>query len=61
MPLVSEIDPCRFRQAHVVHSAVLEEAPVFDGQDGINHDFGDVLVLDDLALRPLFGIEQCCD
>ena len=58
MPLPRQIDPARLEHADEVHSAVLEESPVFDRQHGIDHHLGDVGVVHHLALRTLFGVEQ---
>jgi hypothetical protein len=37
---------------------VLKEAAVFDGGDGVDHDFGDVVVLDELTFAALLGVEE---
>ena len=56
--LVGHINPGHLRHADEIHPAVLEEAPVLDGQHGIHHDFGDLVVFHHLALGTLFGVEQ---
>src|SRR5581483_5913999 len=44
-------------QPQEVHAPVLEEAPVLDGEHGVHQDFRYVLVLDELALGTLLGIQ----
>ena len=58
MTLASDVDPCRLGKAREVDAAVLEEAPVFDSQHGINQYFGDVVVFHHLPLRTLIAIEE---
>ena len=58
MPLMSQVDPCSLSQTHEVHAPMLEEAPVFNGQHGVHQDFGDFVILHQLALGTLLGIEQ---
>ena len=58
VPLPRQIDPPRLEHADEVHSAVLEETPVFDGQHRIDHHLGDVGVLHHLAFGALLGVKQ---
>ncbi len=44
--------------AQIVHAAVLEKPPVLDRQHRLHHHRGDLVVLHQLALRPLLRVEQ---
>ena len=58
MVAVNEGDPCGFNQPHEIDAIVLEEAAVFDGGDRLHHDLGNVIVLHQLPLGALLGIEK---
>ena len=58
MLLPGQIDPSRFEHTDEIDAAVLEESPVFDGQHGVHHHFGNVVVLHHLPLGSLFRVEQ---
>ncbi len=58
MALMGEVDPGGFAQPHEIDSAVLEEAAVFDGRDRFHHELGNVVVLHQLPLGALLGVEQ---
>ncbi len=53
-----EINPGRLRQADEIHAAVLEEAAVFDGQHGVHHDLGNLVVGYQLPLGALLRVEE---
>ncbi len=52
------VDPRRFRHAQKIHAAVFKEAPVFDRQHRLHHLRRNVVVLHQLAFRPLLRVEQ---
>jgi len=56
--LADQVDPSGLGHADKVHAAVLEEAAVFDSEDGIDHDFRNVGVFHDLALGARPGVEE---
>ena len=58
--LVGDVDPEGFGEPHEVDAAMLEEAAIFNGGDGVDQDFRDVVVLDELALGAV-GVEKGSD
>ena len=54
----NDVGQTSFREAVVVDAAVLEEAPVFDGDDGVHQVFGNLVEGDDLALGAVFAAEE---
>ena len=53
------VNPEGLCQTQKIHAPMLEKAPVFDGEHGIDHHFRILVVFHQLPLRALFGIEQC--
>ena len=51
MSLPDQIDPCSLPHANKIHAAMLEEPPVFDGENRIDHHLRNVVVLHQLPLR----------
>ena len=58
MALVGEVDPGGFHQAHEIDAVVLKKAAVLDGRDCVDDNFGDLVVLDQLAFGALLGVEE---
>ena len=55
---MNDVNPRSFGQTHKVDATMLEEAPIFDGEDRIDHHFGNVVIVHQLPLGPLLGVEQ---
>src|SRR3982074_3736040 len=58
VPPANHVDPRRLRHAKEIHSAVLKEPPVFDGEHRLNYHRRNFVVLHQLTLGSLLGIEQ---
>src|SRR5947209_4534141 len=54
----TQIDPAGFHEPPVVDAAVMEEAAVFDGGDGIHHDLGNVVILYQPLLGALLAVKE---
>src|ERR1700730_18096687 len=58
MSPANHIDPGRLRHAKEIHSAVLKEPSVFDGEHRLNYHRRNLIELHELTLGALLGIEQ---
>ena len=58
MALTSDVNPCGLGEAAEIDAAMFEEAAVFDGQNRTDHDSGDFVVVDHLALGTLIAFEK---
>jgi len=56
---MGEVNPGGLDQAQVVDTAVLEEAPVLNRQNGVDQNLGNVLVGDQLAFGALAVGSRC--
>ena len=60
MPIstLAQIHPAGLQQPPVIDAAVEEETAIFNGSYGIDHDFGDVVVLDQAAFAAGLAVKQ---
>src|SRR6202040_663275 len=58
---LAQVNPAGLQQSPIVHAVVMEKSAVFNGGDRINHDLGNVVVLDEAALGAQLAIEQAGD
>src|SRR5216684_6251947 len=58
MALMGKVDPRGFGEAQEIDSTVLEEAAVFDRRNRLYNNLGNIVVLHQLTLGTLLGIEQ---
>ncbi len=61
MALTGEVNPRGLRHAQKIHSAMLEEPAIFDGEHSVPQYFRNFFVLDDLPLGSLSRVEQRSD
>jgi hypothetical protein len=54
----NDVGKACFREPVVVDTAVLEETPVFDGDDSVDEVLGNLVEGNDLALGAVFATEQ---